>query len=51
MLLVDSVHALTNVVIVDPTQVDLVSRVAISHGVVTIVAAQANNCFFILFNS
>jgi hypothetical protein len=43
VLLVDGVHTLTNVVIANPTQVDLVSQVALFHGVAMIVAAQVKD--------
>ncbi len=43
MLLVDGVCTLLDVVIANPIQVDLMSRVALSCGVATIVVTQAKN--------
>jgi hypothetical protein len=37
VLLVDGVHTLVDVVIVDPTQIDLVLQVVFSRGVVTTI--------------
>jgi hypothetical protein len=39
MLLIDGIHTLTNVIIVDLTQVDLIMWVASFHEVTTIVVA------------
>jgi hypothetical protein len=38
-LLIDSIHTLANVVIVDHIRTDLVSKVAFFRGVVVVVAA------------
>jgi len=46
VLSIDGVHTLANVVIVNLNRLDLVSHVVISHGVVVIVVAQANNVFY-----
>ncbi len=46
MLLIGGVRTLANVVIVNPTQVDLVSWDVISHGVATIVVLQEKDGFY-----
>jgi len=46
VLLVDGVHTLVNIVIADPTQVDLVSRIVFSCGVVAIAEVQAKEGFY-----
>lgn len=38
MFLIDDIYTLANIIIVDPIQVDLVSCVALSHGVAMIEA-------------
>jgi hypothetical protein len=43
MLLVDVVHTLANVVIIDPIQIDLVSLVVFSHGVVATIIIQGKD--------
>jgi hypothetical protein len=40
VLLVNGVCTLANVVIANPTQVDLVSQIVFSHGIVITVATQ-----------
>jgi hypothetical protein len=39
-LLIDDIHTLIDVVIANPTQADLVSWMALSHGVVVTLVAQ-----------
>jgi hypothetical protein len=39
-LSIDDIHTLVDVVIVNPTGVDLISRVVLSHGVIMFLAAQ-----------
>jgi hypothetical protein len=46
VLLINGVHTLVDVVIVDPTQVDLISWATISCGVATLVVTQANDGFY-----
>jgi hypothetical protein len=55
---VDGIHILVNVIIADPTQVDLVSQATLCHGVVAAMVAQVKegiyynhyplNVFFLL---
>jgi hypothetical protein len=46
MLSIDGIHTLANVVIVDPTTVDLVFQTASFHGVVTTMVTQAKEGFY-----
>ncbi len=46
MLLVNGVHMLINIVIVNPTQVDLVSKATISCEVVVTVTVQMKDNFY-----
>jgi hypothetical protein len=46
MLLVDGVHTLVDVIIIDPTRVDLVSWATISCEVATTVAVQVKVDFY-----
>ncbi len=43
MLLIDIVRTLVDVVITDPTRVDLVSRATLSHGVAVTIATQTKD--------
>ncbi len=46
ILLVNGIHTLANVVIVNPTQADLVSLAALSHGVVVTLAIHVKEGFY-----
>jgi hypothetical protein len=46
VLLIDGVYTLANVVIANPTQVDLVSEVVISCEVIVIVVVQVKDDFY-----
>jgi hypothetical protein len=46
VLLINGVYTLINVVIIDFTQVDLVSWVALSWGVVSIIATSVKDGFY-----
>lgn len=48
MLSIDSVCTLANVVIANPTQVDLVLQVVISCGVIVTIAAQVKDDFIVI---
>jgi hypothetical protein len=43
VLLVDGVHTLANVIIIDPIQIDLVSLAVFSHGVVMTMTVLAKD--------
>jgi hypothetical protein len=46
VLSIDGVHTLLNVIITNPTQIDLVSQATISRGIVMTIMIQTKNALY-----